>query len=221
MKTKIKALLLGNIQRRSKNYLPLTGREKEMIKWYIKFEIVSLILIASWIAPAFATLKHYENYKDLQRQVASYKIREVNAQVETTTKEVAGGDRTPEQEYYRLLKQDTDFRNYIDRMSVANNNPGNLVYAGQPNATKNGRFAKFPDARTGFRALIKQIELDQSRNLSLDAFYNKFAPAHENNTESLISEAEHVLSTTREANIANLDAIALAKYITFREHSYK
>jgi hypothetical protein len=70
-----------------------------------------------------------------------------------------------------------------------NNNPGNLRFAKQAEATgKDDKgFAIFPDAPAGFRALFAQIDLDKSRNLSLEDFIGKYAPPNENNTSSYLS----------------------------------
>ena len=57
-----------------------------------------------------------------------------------------------------------------------NNNPGNLVFVGQHEATGKDEhgFAVFPTPEAGFRALAGQIKLDQSRGLTLDAFTEKY-----------------------------------------------
>jgi hypothetical protein len=50
-------------------------------------------------------------------------------------------------------------------MNVRNNNPGNLMYAGQPGATKGaGGFAVFSTLDAGFNALKNQLKLDTRRN---------------------------------------------------------
>ena len=67
-------------------------------------------------------------------------------------------------------------------VSQRNNNPGNLVYAGQPKAQKGeGGFAKFPDYQSGVEALHKQIQLDASRGLSIHDFAKKYAPKESGN----------------------------------------
>jgi len=66
-----------------------------------------------------------------------------------------------------------------DNPAKRNNNPGNLRYAGQTNATgqdENG-FAIFPDPATGFEALYAQIDLDKSRT-------GETAPATEETPEA-------------------------------------
>lgn len=69
---------------------------------------------------------------------------------------------------------------------IRNNNPGNLNYAGQSGATKeggeNGRFAVFSSMRDGIAALYKQIQLYFSRGVNtIETVVNKYAPASDNN----------------------------------------
>jgi hypothetical protein len=47
---------------------------------------------------------------------------------------------------------------------AANNNPGNLIYAGQPGATLGaGGFAAFATLQDGINAAISQVQLDVTR----------------------------------------------------------
>lgn len=69
---------------------------------------------------------------------------------------------------------------------IRNNNPGNLNFAGQAGATKeggeNGRFAVFESMRDGISALYKQIQLYFSRGVNtIESVVNKYAPADDNN----------------------------------------
>lgn len=69
---------------------------------------------------------------------------------------------------------------------IRNNNPGNLNFAGQDGATKeggeNGRFAVFESMRDGISALYKQIQLYFSRGVNtIESVVNKYAPADDNN----------------------------------------
>lgn len=66
--------------------------------------------------------------------------------------------------------------------SQKNNNPGNLTYAGQPgaHADENG-FAVFPDYKSGYEALNRQIALDAKRGLSIRQFSAKYAPKKDGN----------------------------------------
>ncbi|MFA6172003.1 MAG: hypothetical protein WCW77_00680 [Patescibacteria group bacterium] len=94
------------------------------------------------------------------------------------------------------------------------NNPCNLRYAGQPNAKKGkSGFASFPNPELGFRACIKQIELDQSRKLTLAQFITKFAPPVENDTKKYISFIEEKIKMSRHDSIEKTDSIILAKAV--------
>ena len=63
--------------------------------------------------------------------------------------------------------------------SYRSNNPGNLMYAGQPGATGADAqgFAIFPDYQTGLNALNNQIALDASRGMTIQQFAHSYAPA--------------------------------------------
>lgn len=68
---------------------------------------------------------------------------------------------------------------YPGSIAYKNNNPGNLMYAGQSGATgkdANG-FAVFPDYATGFQALLNQIALDANRGMTISQFTASYAPA--------------------------------------------
>lgn len=70
---------------------------------------------------------------------------------------------------------------YPGSLSYRLNNPGNLVYAGQPGATPvtvgTYTFASFPSYDAGYQALLNQISLDASRGLTIQQFATKYAPA--------------------------------------------
>jgi hypothetical protein len=68
-------------------------------------------------------------------------------------------------------------------VSQTNNNPGNLMYAGQPGATGQtpAGFAVFPTYQAGYQALLNQINLDASRGLTIAQFAQKYAPAQDGN----------------------------------------
>jgi 3D (Asp-Asp-Asp) domain-containing protein len=51
IRSRIKHFLFGNIMKKSQNYLPLTHRERAMIKWFIKFQAAMLLLIVSLVVP--------------------------------------------------------------------------------------------------------------------------------------------------------------------------
>jgi hypothetical protein len=73
-------------------------------------------------------------------------------------------------------------------LSYRLNNPGNLVYAGQSNATPVQvcnptchNFASFPTYDAGYSALENQINLDASRGLTIAQFTAKYAPSQDGN----------------------------------------
>jgi hypothetical protein len=72
---------------------------------------------------------------------------------------------------------------YPGSKSYRNNNPGNLKFADQPGATGADPqgFAIFPDYKTGFNALHRQVGLDAKRGLSIQEFTDKYAPAQDGN----------------------------------------
>jgi preprotein translocase subunit SecE len=69
---------------------------------------------------------------------------------------------------------------------IRNNNPGNLNFAGQAGAEKeggeNGRFAVFGSMQEGIAALYRQLQLYFKRGVNtLSDIVNKYAPAGDNN----------------------------------------
>ncbi len=69
---------------------------------------------------------------------------------------------------------------------IRNNNPGNLNFAGQTGATKEGgaggRFAVFSSMDQGIAALGRQLQLYSSRGIdTIQAIVQKYAPAADNN----------------------------------------
>lgn len=76
---------------------------------------------------------------------------------------------------------------------IRNNNPGNLNFAGQAGATKEGgaggRFAVFGSQQEGIAALVRQLDLYIGRgNNTIRGIISKYAPPEDkNNTEAYIS----------------------------------
>lgn len=105
-----------------------------------------------------------------------------------------------------------DLANYIMQMegynvagSLAqrNNNPGNL--RSSPYATgSNSGYAVFSDAQTGYNALLYQIQLDQSRGLSLAGFISKYAPPSENNTTNYLQFVSNGIGVSPSTNLSDL-----------------
>ncbi len=139
----------------------------------------------------------------------------------TSLPEAENREVPPEEKYYYLLKTDYDFKNYITSFSVSCNNPGNLRFHRQPNGFNCGSFAGWNNITEGFRALLKQLELDQSRNLTLRQFIYNYSPPHENRTEYLLDNLEEWTGIKEYENIAQLDTIKFAQAITRQEHGIK
>jgi hypothetical protein len=109
-------------------------------------------------------------------------------------------------------------------IGLSHNNPGNLIYAGQPNAVKGTKkddgtyYAKFPDIQTGYRALIKQVQSDQNKGLTLKDFITKYAPASDNNnTKEYLNFITKSLNAKTDDKINNIDTFELAKFLAKRD----
>ena len=96
-----------------------------------------------------------------------------------------------ENEYLQSLQKDIE-PDVVAGDTVEINNPGNLRFANQTEATgKDDRgFAIFPNAEEGWDALYRQIELDKGRDLTLDKFINKYAPPSENDTTAYLKNIQ-------------------------------
>jgi hypothetical protein len=87
-------------------------------------------------------------------------------------------------------------------ISYRNNNPGNLIYVGQPGATPGeGGFAYFQDYSSGRAALERQIGLYAGRGLTIQGMAQVYAPwGHGNNNPDVyagrIASALGVPATT-------------------------
>lgn len=81
---------------------------------------------------------------------------------------------------------------------IRNNNPGNLNFAGQAGATKeggpNGRFAVFGSMQEGVAALVRQIGLYVKRGRNtIRKILEVYAPPGENNTNAYIAAVSKAL----------------------------
>lgn len=67
---------------------------------------------------------------------------------------------------------------YPGSLAYRNNNPGNLIYAGQPGATQgtNG-FAVFDSYADGYQALLNQLNNYASRGMTISSMMAVYAPA--------------------------------------------
>lgn len=71
---------------------------------------------------------------------------------------------------------------YPGSLAYSNNNPGNLIYAGQAGATPGaGGFARFATYQDGLGALNNQIQLYAGRGLTIQQMMNVYAPASDGN----------------------------------------
>jgi len=76
---------------------------------------------------------------------------------------------------------------YPGSLAYINNNPGNLIYAGQAGATRGqGGFAKFPDYTAGLQALWNQIQLYASRGMTIQEMMNVYAPAGQGGNDPVL-----------------------------------
>jgi hypothetical protein len=106
--------------------------------------------------------------------------------------------------------------------SQRNNNPGNLVFAGQKEAVgKDDKgFAVFPDAPAGWRALHTQIKLDARRGLSLQEFIAKYAPPYENDTRGYLKFVCNELKESPLVLLKEVSVYALAGVMAQMEGYY-
>lgn len=98
-------------------------------------------------------------------------------------------------------------------VAVENNNPGNLEFHGQPNAVKNGRWAKFTTPEIGFRALMKDIQSKQKKGLTIKQAIKIYAPSTENNTNKYIAELSRLIGANANDKLDKFSPIEIAKYI--------
>jgi len=102
-------------------------------------------------------------------------------------------------------------------LSVANNNPWNINYAGQNGAVPAGRFARFSTPEAGVVAADRQLQLyysGKSQNVdhplrTLSEIISKASPrADRNNTPKMIQDASHELNIDPNAPL-NLDDVGM------------
>jgi hypothetical protein len=100
-------------------------------------------------------------------------------------------------------------------LAYTNNNPGNLVYAGQAGATPGaGGFAAFPTYQAGLNALDNQITLDATRGTDVNGnptttlaqFITSYAPPSENNTAAYIANVSNWTGYDPNAPLSSLGA---------------
>lgn len=95
---------------------------------------------------------------------------------------------------------------YPGSLAYQNNNPGNLVYAGQPGATPGaGGFARFASYQDGLNALNDQIQLYAGRGLTIQQMMNIYAPASDgNNPNAYAGQIANTLGVSADTSLADL-----------------
>jgi len=92
------------------------------------------------------------------------------------------------------------------------NNPGNLMYVGQPGAVpypvtgtdgKVRKYARFRSVVDGWGGLKRQVQLDASRGLTLAEFINKYAPASDLNNPT-----SYAATVAKRLNVAVTDKLS-------------
>ena len=103
-----------------------------------------------------------------------------------------------------------------DIPATRNNNPGNLKFAKQYGSIgSDGEFAKFKTPQDGYAAAIRQVRVDQTRNMSVREFVTKYAPPKDkygniiNDTELYIKTVSKNLGVKENKNIKDIDTIDL------------
>lgn len=110
---------------------------------------------------------------------------------------------------------------YPGSLAYQNNNPGNLIYVGQPGATQGaGGFAKFSTAAAGRTALENQITLDAVRGTDaagnpitdVSDLINSWAPASDprNNTPAYVASVVSQTGYDPNAPLSTLGAPGIA-----------
>lgn len=96
---------------------------------------------------------------------------------------------------------------YPGSLAYTNNNPGNLVYAGQPGATQgqNG-FAVFDSYSDGMQALQNQIQLYAGRGMTIDQMMATYAPASQpgNNPSAYAQTIANALGVPPDTQLLSL-----------------
>ena len=101
-------------------------------------------------------------------------------------------------------------------VAFQNNNPGNLVYAGQPGAAPGaGGFANFSSYAAGYQALVDQITLDATRGTdasgnpttTISQLITSWAPPAENNTADYIAGVSSATGFDPDVPLSSLSAL--------------
>lgn len=106
------------------------------------------------------------------------------------------------------------------KIAYVNNNPGNLRFVGQPNATAGYKgFAKFATPQAGYQALVRQIGINAKQGHTLASFISRYAPPSENDTNTYIAQAIKAVGVPPNTPISKIDIHKLAKFMALKESS--
>lgn len=112
---------------------------------------------------------------------------------------------------------------YPGSVAYRNNNPGNLVFAGQPGASPGaGGFAQFATYDQGLAAAKNQITLDATRGTDVNGnptgtlaqLLSSWAPPSENNTAAYISGVSGFTGFDPNASLSSLGASSPSVYVS-------
>lgn len=98
-----------------------------------------------------------------------------------------------------------------------NRNPGNIEFAGQKGATKNGRFAKFETVEAGVAQMYKQLaKYEREGRNTIEKIISRWAPESENGseTEAYIREVSKRMGIDRNAKISMANPAQAASLIS-------
>lgn len=110
---------------------------------------------------------------------------------------------------------------YPGSVAYINNNPGNLVYAGQPGAVAGtGGFARFDTYQDGYAALQNQITLDVTRGTDVNGnptttvaqLMTSWAPPSENDTAAYIANVSASTGFDPNAPLSSLSSPAASQF---------
>jgi len=105
-------------------------------------------------------------------------------------------------------------------LAVANNNPGNLRFVGQPGAVQGkGGFAKFSTPEAGVQAMKNLLVLRKNQGMTLSQLINSYAPPVENDTGLYIKQISSALNVPPNTPLSQIDINALARAMAKKESS--
>lgn len=100
------------------------------------------------------------------------------------------------------------------RLAKANNNPGNLRFAGQAGAEDGEKgFARFASPAAGMEALVRQVGLDAGRGDTVATFVAGYAPGgvDGNNPEQYTRDLAGILGVSPDTPLSELDLNEVAR----------